>query len=151
MKNVLSLTLAALLAATLAQPTGVLDAAPLADHITAGTVTVTVTYQGKGTVDTSHKLWVWLFDTPNIGAGSMPIGQVAIEKNGTNAVFENIAGDKVYVAVAFDEQGAMTGDAPPPSGTPIGVLVGADGVPSSVTPGAKAPVVLTFDDSNRMP
>ena len=151
MKNVLSLTLAALLAATLAQPTVVLNAAPLADHITAGTVTVTVTYKGKGTVDTSHKLWVWLFDTPNIGAGSMPIGQVAIEKNGTNAVFENIAGDKVYVAVAFDEQGAMTGDAPPPSGTPIGVLVGADGMPSSVTPGGKAAVVLTFDDTNRMP
>jgi hypothetical protein len=150
MKNVLSLMLAALLAAA-APLNGALEAAPLTDHVTVNTVTVTVTYKGKGTVDASHKLWVWLFDSPNIGAGSMPIGQVAIDKNGADAVFDNVAGDKVYVAVAFDEQGAMTGDAPPPSGTPIGVLIGADGAPSGVAPGGKSAVRLTFDDSQRMP
>ena len=45
----------------------------------------------------------------------------------------------------------MTGDAPPPTGTPIGILVGNDGAPSAVTPGDKDAVVLTFDDSIRMP
>lgn len=151
MKNVLSLTLIALLAAAAAQPNSAVNAAPLAAHVTAGTVTVTVTYQGKGKVDASHKLWVWLFDSPNIGAGSMPLDQIAIDTNGADAVFENVAGDKVYIAVAFDEQGAMMGDAPPPSGTPIGVLMGADGAPSGVTPGGKTPVLVTFDDSQRMP
>ena len=53
--------------------------------------------------------------------------------------------------MAFDETGAMMGDAPPPSGTPIGVLMGSDGAPSAVTPDGTAPVVLTFDDSLRMP
>ena len=151
MKNVLTVAFAVLLAATVAQPGGALNAAPIADHVTAGTVKVTVTYKGKGKVDTSHKLWVWLFDSPNIGAGSMPIGQVSLDANGTEAVFDNVAGDKVYIAVAFDEQGAMMGDAPPPTGTPIGILAGADGAPSGVAPGGKAPVVLTFDDTIRMP
>ena len=98
---------------------------------------MTVTYKGKGTVDTSHKLWVWLFDTPNIGPGSMPIAQVSLDKNGTDAVFDAVAGDKVYVAVAFDEQGAMTGDGRRRPGTPVGVLLGTDGAPSAVTPGRK--------------
>ncbi len=68
----------------------------------------------------------------------MPIGQVALDNNGTDAVFESVAGDKVYIAVAFDESGAMTGDGPPPTGSPIGILMGADGAPSAVTPGGKA-------------
>ena len=67
---------------------------------------------------------MWLFDTPDIGPGSMPIEQLALDKNGGDAVFEGVAGDKVYVAVAFDEQGVMRGDGPPPSGTPIGILDG---------------------------
>jgi hypothetical protein len=137
MKNVILMTLAALLAAAVAPANGTLN--------------VTVTYKGKGAVDTSHKLWVWLFDSPNIGAGSMPIAQVALDKNGTDAVFDGVVGDKVYIAVAFDEQGAMMGDAPPPTGSPIGILAGKEGAPSPVTPGDKVVATLTFDDSFRMP
>jgi hypothetical protein len=48
MKNVLSLTLAALLAAAAVPLNGAPQAAPLADHVTANTVTVTVTYKGHG-------------------------------------------------------------------------------------------------------
>jgi hypothetical protein len=150
MKKVLASVVVILLAG-LVPAAGSLNAAPIATSVTAGTVKVTVTYKGKGKVDTSHKLWVWLFDSPNIGAGSMPIGQLALDANGTDAVFENVAGDKVYVAVAFDEQGAMMGDAPPPPGTPIGVLAGADGAPRGVTPGSNDAVALTFDDTQRMP
>lgn len=111
---------------------------------------MTIHYKGKGKVDASHKLWVWLFDTPNIGPGSMPIDQVALDKNDIDAVFEGVAGDKVYIAAAFDETGGMMGDAPPPTGTPIGILIGKEG-PSAVLTGAKDAAVLTFDDSQRMP
>ena len=151
MKNVIAVAVATLLASTILQPGGELRAAPVGTHVTAGTVKVTVTYKGKGKVDASHKLWVWVFDTPNIGAGSMPVGQVALDQNGAEAVFEGIAGDKVYIAAAFDESGAMMGDAPPPTGTPIGILLGADGTPGGVAPGSKDAVVLNFDDSTRMP
>jgi hypothetical protein len=149
MKKVLA-SIVVILLAGLAPAAGVLNAAA-AVTVNAGAVKITVTYKGKGTVDTSHKIWVWLFDTPNIGPGAMPIDQIALDKNGTDAVFENVAGDKVYVAVAFDEKGVMAGDGPPPTGTPIGILMGSDGAPSGVTPGDKAPVALNFDDSIRMP
>ncbi len=149
MKKVLA-SAAVILLTGLAPAARVLNAAP-AVTINAGTVKITVTYKGKGTVDSSHKLWVWLFDTPNIGPGAMPIDQISLEKNGTDAVFENVAGDKVYVAVAFDEKGAMMGDGPPPTGTPIALLMGPDGAPNGVTPGGKDPLTLTFDDTMRMP
>ena len=151
MKNVLTVALTALLAATVLQPGGALNAAPFATRVTAGTVKVTVTFKGKGKVDNAHKLWVWLFDTPNIGTGAMPIDQISLDTNGADATFENVAGDKVYIVAAFDEQGTMAGDGPPPTGTPVGILMGTDGAPGGVTPGAKAPVALTFDDSFRMP
>ena len=152
MKNVLTVALTVLLAAAVLQPGGALNAAPFATHVTAGTVKVTVTYKGKaGTVDSSHQLWVWLFDTPNIGPGAMPIAQLSLSKNGTEALFDGVAGDKVYVAVAFDEKGVMTGDGPPPTGAPVGVLMGADMMPASITPGDKGVATLNFDDTIRMP
>ena len=149
MKNVLTVAVAAILAATIAVPSSSLSAA--ANEVQAGTVKVTITYNGKGKVDATHKLWVYLFDNPNIGAGSMPIGMVAVDKNGADAVFDGVAGEKVYVAAAFDEQGVMTGDGPPPTGSPIGILAAADGMPIAVAPGPKGLAKLAFDDTNRMP
>lgn len=146
MKKALTIVVAALLA-NLAQPGASLNAAPPA----AGTVRVTVHYTGKGKVDASHKLWVWVFDTPNIGPGAMPINQVSLDNNDIDAVFEGVAPEKVWVAVAFDESGGMMGDAPPPTGTPIGILAGKDGAPLAVISGSKEAAVLTFDDSQRMP
>ncbi len=150
MKTVLTIVVAALLA-TLAPRTVSLNAASLSTGVAAGTVKVTIHYKGKGTVDASHKLWVWIFDTPNIGPGSMPIDQVSFDRNDADAVFEGVAAEKVWVAVAYDETGGMMGDAPPPPGTPIGILSGPDGAPAAVIPGAKVAAALTFDDSQRMP
>jgi len=151
MKHALFVVLTVMLTATLAPAGGRVSAAPIVTHVTAGTVKVTVTYKGKGKVDSAHKLWVWVFDTPNIGPGSMPIDQISLDTNGADAVFENIAGDTVYIAAAFDESGSMQGDAPPPTGSPIGILSGANGAPAGVTPGAKSGAVLNFDDTVRMP
>jgi hypothetical protein len=145
MKNVLAAVVVALLAG-FAPPAGTLHASPAA----AGAVKITVHYTGKGTVDSSHKIWVWLFDDPNIGAGSMPIDQATLDKNDSEAVFEGVAPGEVWVAVAFDENGVMTGDGPPPTGTPIGILM-KDGKPAGVTPGEKGIATLTFDDTMRMP
>ena len=37
-------------------------------------VNVTVKYNGKGgVVDANHRIWVWLFTSPDIGPGSTPI------------------------------------------------------------------------------
>ena len=150
MKRALTIVIAALLA-NVAQPAASPTATPLATTAAAGTVKVTVHYKGKGTPDASHKLWVWAFDTPNIGPGAMPVGQVALDKNGAEAVFNDVAADKVWIAAAYDESGSMMGDAPPPSGTPIGILTGSDGAPVAVMSGPNGTAILTFDDSQRMP
>jgi hypothetical protein len=146
MKKALTVVVAVLIAA-LAQFSAPLVAAPAG----AGTVKVTIHYTGKGRVDASHKLWVWVFDSPNIGPGSMPLDQISIDKNDTDAVFQGVGIDKVYIAAAFDESGSMMGDAPPPTGTPIGILSGDNGAPIPVTSGAKDAVALTFNDNFRMP
>ena len=116
----------------------------------AGAVKVSVTYKGKGAVDANHRIWVWLFDTPDIGPGSMPIAESSIDSNGGAATFDVIDAKRVYIAVAFDESGTMNGNAPPPSGSPIGILLSKDGAPRSVAPDEDA-VSVMFDDSQRMP
>jgi len=148
MKKVLTLVVATFLIGV-TQPIGTLHASPAAG-VAAGPVKVTVHYKGKGKVDSSHKIWVWVFDTPNIGAGSMPIDQGSSDANDSEVVFAGVAPSEVWVAVAFDEQGAMSGDGPPPTSTPIGILM-KDGKPVSVIPGDKGVAVITFDDTMRMP
>lgn len=120
-------------------------------RVAAGTVKVTVTYKGKGTVDSSHRVWVWLFASPDIGPGSMPIAETSIDANGATATFDGIADERVWIAAAYDEKGTMSGSAPPPPGTPVGLYVGSDGAPRSVVPGDSTVAVFSFDDSFRMP
>ena len=120
------------------------------ERVAAGAVKVTVNYKGSGTVDAAHRVWVWLFDTPDIGPGSMPIAELSVAKNGEVASFE-VGNEQVWIAVAYDEKGVMTGNAPPASGSPIGIYASSTGAPEAVTPGAKGAVTLTFDDSQRMP
>jgi hypothetical protein len=125
-------------------------AASAGARVAAGTVKVTVNYKGKGTVDATHRVWVWLFSSPDIGPGSIPIAEASIDANGTLATFDGIDAERVWIAAAFDESGTMSGSAPPPSGSPVGFFAGTDGAPKSVVPGESG-VVLTFDDSFRMP
>jgi len=116
----------------------------------AGAVQVKVEYKGKGTIDGSHRVWVWLFDTPNIGPSAMPIAQESVDKNGGTVTFD-VAGERVWIAVAYDESGTMNGEGPPPSGSPIAIYGGNPAAPEAVAPGGKTPVTITFDDSQRMP
>lgn len=139
------------LMATAAMHLSTAVAASAGARVAAGTVKVTLNYTGKGTVDGSHRVWVWLFATPDIGPGSMPIAELSVDQNGAIATFDGIAEERVWIAAAYDENGVMSGNAPPPSGTPVGLYVGSDGAPRSVAPGDATVAVLTFDDSFRMP
>jgi hypothetical protein len=118
----------------------------------ASGVNVTVKYTGKGAVDATHKIWVWLFDNPNIGPEAIPVGELSIEKNGGTARFTGVASKEVYIAVAYDEKGGFAGQAPPPPGSPI-ALYGVKGdkdPPLAVTPGLKASVTIALSDAQRM-
>jgi hypothetical protein len=114
-------------------------------------VSVTIKYAGKGAVDAKHRLWVWLFDTPQIDAGSIPIAEMSIDKNGGTATFPNVAAKQVYVAIAYDEGGGFQGQAPPPPGSPVtfyGIKAATD-PPAPVTPGPKGKVNVTLTDAQR--
>jgi hypothetical protein len=116
-----------------------------------GSVTVTVKYTGQGDVDDSHRIWIWLFDTPEIGPGSMPIREAFVAKNGGSTTIEGLGEGTVWIAVAYDQRGGSTGNAPPAPGSPVGLHASADGRPLPVTPGDGAKADVTFDDSVRMP
>ena len=92
-----------------------------ADSQTANeSLKVTVKYTGKGDVDTSHRLSVWLFDSPDIGPGAIPVAELSLEENGSGATFRGLSAQKLWIAVAYDEKGGFSGSAPPPSGSPPG-------------------------------
>jgi hypothetical protein len=147
-----SRTLAGLVALTLVLSTaGTIaeQAKPAAD---ASSVNVTVKYTGAGTVDAKRRIWVWLFDNPNIGPDSVPVGEESLSENGMTATFSTTSA-QVYIAVAYDEKGGFMGQAPPPAGSPVMLygVTGPDAAPQSVAPGPKGKVTVTFDDSQRMP
>ena len=117
----------------------------------AESVKVKVTYTGQGNVDQTHQLWIWLFDTPDIGPGAMPVAQLSLAQNGGAVTFSEVGAAKVWIAAAYDEKGGSTGEGPPASGSPIGVYTTGTPAPAPVTPGAPGEVLLTFNDSLRMP
>ncbi len=120
------------------------------DDTLAGDVKVTVKYTGKGEVDDTHRLWIWLFDSPNIGPGAMPISESSLTKNGDAATFKAVSAEQVWIAVAYDEKGGFAGSAPPPTGAPVMIYGAETGAFTAVAPGDDAAVTVTFNDSMRM-
>jgi hypothetical protein len=115
-------------------------------------VSVTVSYTGKGPVDTTHEIWVFLFDTAAIGQGVRPLAVQTIKKSGETTTFKNVTQDPVYVAAVYDEKGNYDGNtAPPPSGTPIAYYnVEKKPVASPVKTAGGAKIKVSFSDALRM-
>jgi hypothetical protein len=114
-----------------------------------GEVTVTATYKGKGTVDATHEILVFLFDHPTPTAESMPMAVQSITKNGGTATFKGLSPTPVYIVMVYDEKANYDGQSgPPPADTPWATHT-KGGKPVAVTPGANVKVAVTFDDSQR--
>ena len=85
----------------------------------AADLTVTVTYTGKGKVDAKHDILVFLFATPNINAGSVPMTVQSVPMSGGTATFKGLVQDPVYVVMVYNEKADYTGtDGPPPEACP---------------------------------
>lgn len=128
-----------------------LGAAPVLVAQDSGRLKVTIEYKGPGEVSATHEIFVWVFDTPNIGADSVPLASDVLTSNGGSLNFSGLP-KEVYLAAAFDEKGDYDGTSgPPPPGTPI-TIYGEMGAARAVpTGGADASVTVTFDDTVRMP
>ncbi len=114
-----------------------------------GDLQVTVTYSGKGKVDDTHEIWIYLFDTPTPSPDVMPLAMDSITTNGGAKEFKGLKG-RVYVFVAYDESGDYQGNSAPPPGMPVGTYSTDGKGPSPVEPGPGVKVNVTFDDSQRM-
>jgi len=118
------------------------------------TLKVKLNYTGAGTVDEKHKIFLFLFDTPDFTQGNaMPIGfQQAAAKDVTVA-FEGLASSPVFVTAAYDPSGQYEGMSAPPSGASMGMYSKTPGTPEpiKIEPGETVTVELAFDDSFKMP
>ena len=123
---------------------------------TAGrTLKVTVKYTGAGTVDDIHKLYFFVFDTPDVQSGPMPIGMASTAKNESVVTIDSLSTSPVYVAVVFDSSGTYDGvSGPPPSGSPAAMYMKEQpgvATPVKIEPGQTAEIELSFDDSFKIP
>ncbi len=119
------------------------------------TLNVKLDYKGAGTVDDKHKIFVFVFDSPDFAqGGAFPIAsESATTKDGTVS-FPDLSTTPVYVASAYDPSGSYDGESgPPPSGTSMGVYIKTPGKPEPVEieAGKTVTIGLSFDDSTKMP
>jgi len=128
--------------------TAAASAAVLPRFAPAGDIVVTVTYTGKGKVDDTHEILVFLFDHPTPVAASEPLAKQVTTKSGGTVTFKDVAQDPVYVTVVYDEAANYDGNSPPPVGAPISSYQ-KDGKPIPVKPGPTAKIKVSFDDSRR--
>ncbi len=135
------LTVAA--AVLLSQPAAPKPAAPAATDIA-----VTVTYKGKGPIDASHRVIVWLFSSPDITSASRPVDHQYVGKSGETITFKGVSGP-VYLFAVYDDKGGYDGlNGPPPAGLPCATYRAAPkDPPAAVKPGSA--VKFAFDDSER--
>jgi hypothetical protein len=118
-----------------------------------GTLEVKLTYTGAGEVDQNHKIWVYLFDNPDIGTGSMPFQVASVSSQEQVLTLSGIIQSPVYLAAIFDSNGYYDGMSPPASGCPVtlyGIETGA-AAPINITEDETTKIDVTFDDSIRIP
>ena len=124
-------------------------AAVIPTGLQGGDITVTVTYTGKGKVDDTHEILVFLFDHPAPNENSKPLAREVTTKSGGTVTFKGVQGDALYITAVYDEKANYDGESgPPPTGTPIATY-GKAGKPIAVKPGAGTKVKMSFDDSKR--
>lgn len=118
------------------------------------TLNVKLNYTGAGKVDESHKIFVFLFDSPEFMQGSgMPFASQAATAKDQTVTFSKVANATVYVVAAFDPTGGYDGTSgPPPAGSSITMYSKEAGKPAPLTlePGKPVQVELAFDDSMKI-
>lgn len=110
---------------------------------------VKATYSGEGEVSGTSQIYLYLFDSPDIGQGAMPISMMTSARNGADVTFNGLTASTVYLVAAYGDYDPM---GPPPSGTPVSFYLPGNPIPTGIPLNEeKVTVEFTFDDSVRMP
>jgi hypothetical protein len=116
------------------------------------TIQVDVTYEGSGTVNAGHKIYVALWDSADFDSGP-PVAVKALDSKTGSVTFTDVQKVPAYVSTAYDPTGAWDAESPPPSGSSLGVYSVHPPTPEAIdaVPGQTAKVKLKFDDTNKVP
>lgn len=108
---------------------------------------LTVNYTGTATVNSSHKVAVLLFDSPDYQSGSVaPVSVLAAERKQQTFTIP-VEQATLYAVAVFDPNGDYQGFSLPPNGARLGLY----GRPIQTGPGKTTEVTLAFDDSVKWP
>jgi hypothetical protein len=108
---------------------------------------ISVEYRGPGEVNEEHRLFLFVFDAPDIG-GAQPVALETSSVNGGKMVLDELPSSPLYLMALYDAQGGYAGDGPPAASSPVGIHTGKDGAPLAVEGGDA--IRFHFDDSFRL-
>ena len=116
------------------------------------TIQVDIDYTGSGIVNTSHKIFVALWDSSDMSGGP-PAAVLSLNSKKGTVTFSDVQKVPAYVSAAFDPTGAWDAQSPPPSGASLGMYSKnpPNPEPIDVAPGKTVKVAITFDDSAKVP
>ncbi len=114
------------------------------------TIQVDVSYTGSGTVDSSRKIYVALWDS--VAPDGPPVAVKPIDSKTGTVTFTDVQTVPAYVSVAYDPTGKWEGRSQPPSGCSLGTYSKAPPTPEpiNITPGETAKIKITFDDTKKV-
>jgi hypothetical protein len=119
------------------------------------TLKVKLNYSGPGTVDEKHKIFVFVFDTPDFvrREDAMPIAYDSGTAKDATLTFSDVATSPVYLIAIYDPTGGYEGMSKPPTGCSLGIYGTTPGEPGPIVieAGKTTQVDVAFDDTIKMP
>lgn len=119
------------------------------------TLKVKLKYTGPGTVDDKHRIFVFVFDTPDFVRREdvMPIGSDSGSAKDAILTFNDVSASPVYLIAVYDPTGGYEGMSKPPTGCSLGIYGATPGEPGAIAieAGKTTQVDMPFDDSFKMP
>jgi hypothetical protein len=108
---------------------------------------VEINYTGLGTVNASHKIYVAVWNSPDLSGGP-PIAVKSLDSKKGTVTFSDVQ-TPAYVSTAYDPTGNWDAQSPPPSGSSLGMYSKnpPNLQPIDVAAGKTTKVSITFDDS----
>jgi hypothetical protein len=119
------------------------------------TLKVKLNYSGPGTVDEKHRIFVFVFDTPDFvrREDAMPIASDSGAAKDATLTFSDVTTSPVYLIAVYDPAGGYEGMSKPPAGCSLGIYSKTPGEPEGVVieAGKTTQVEVAFDDTIKMP